>query len=124
MDIITAQISITNESDFSDEELVNGFLGDCKLRRLSLETIQGYRSSLLITAKILHERSLSIRKLDKDSLVVILEYLLGQGYVHNTLLQYFAALSGFSDYLIWEGLSNTNQVIPFRKRYLIINKIK
>ena len=45
-------------------------------------------------------------------------FLVGQGYVYNTLLQYFAALSGFSDYLVWEGIIQTNSVIPFRKRYL------
>jgi integrase/recombinase XerD len=118
VDKMTTQIFITQESFGSDNGLIDGFLGDCKLRRLSTETIEGYRSSLRITAKMLCKQGLSIRKLDRNSLTEILRYLVNQGYVYNTFLQYFAALSGFSNYLIWEGIAQTNQVTPFRKRYL------
>ncbi len=102
----------------SDDELITGYLHDCELRRLSPATIEGYRSNLNIVSSFLRRKGLSIRKLDKDSLRNLLGFLVAQGYVCNTLLQYFAALSGFSDYLVWEGIIQTNSVIPFRKRYL------
>ena len=101
-----------------DNELIKGFLHDCELRRLSPATIEGYRSSLNIVSRFLRRKGLSIRKLDKGSLGILLGFLVEQGYVYNTLLQYFAALSGFSDYLVWEGIIQTNSIVPFRKRYL------
>ncbi|NIO36492.1 hypothetical protein GTO27_02190, partial [Candidatus Bathyarchaeota archaeon] len=61
---------------------------------------------------------LSISRLDKVALTKVLRYLVKRGYVHNTLLQYFAALSGFCDYLIWQGIAEANIVKPFRKRFL------
>lgn len=116
---ITAQISnVALSLTLSDSELIEAFLQDCELRRLSNATIEGYRSSLRITSDFLKHRGLSIGKLDKDSLRRILEFLVQRGYVYNTLVQYFAALSGFCDYLVWEELAQTNSVIPFRKRYL------
>ena len=102
----------------SDAELIEGFLGDCKLRRLTVETIGGYKSSLRIVSEVLRRKGLSISKLDKVSLTKVLQFLVEQGYVYNTLLQYFAALSGFCDYLVWEEKTQTNIVMPFRKRYL------
>lgn len=116
---IKAQISnVALSLALSDFELIEAFLQDCELRRLSNATIEGYRSSLRITSDFLRHGGLSIRKLDKDSLRRILEFLVRRGYVYNTLVQYFAALSGFCDYLVWEELAQTNSVIPFRKRYL------
>lgn len=118
MDEMTEHVTLTQDSIVSDSDLIDGFLSDCQLRRLSSETIEGYRSSLRITSRVLGKQGLSIRHLDKTSLMEILKYLVNQGYVYNTFLQYFAALSGFSDYLIWEEIAQTNQVTPFRKRYL------
>lgn len=101
-----------------DSELIERYLRDCKLRRLSSGTIEGYKSSLQIVSKVLRHRGLSISKLDKDSLREVLQYLVSRGYVYNTLIQYFAALSGFCDYLIWEDVAKVNPVVPFRKRYV------
>jgi integrase/recombinase XerD len=115
---MTEHIILTQDSMVSDSDLIDRFLSDCQLRRLSSETIEGYRSSLRITSRVLANQGFSIRHLDKTSLIEILKHLVNQGYVYNTFLQYFAALSGFSDYLIWEGIAQTNQVTPFRKRYL------
>jgi len=67
---------------------------------------------------MLRREGLSINRLDKVALTKVLRYLVEQGYVHNTLLQYFAALSGFCDYLVWEGIAQANVVTPFRKRFL------
>ncbi len=102
----------------SDVELIDGFVQDCRLRRLTAETIEGYRSSLRIVSEMLRREGLSISRLDKVALTKVLRYLVEQGFVHNTLLQYFAALSGFCGYLVWEGIAQANVVMPFRKRFL------
>jgi integrase/recombinase XerD len=109
---------VESGTSMSENEQIEGFLRDCELRRLSRETIEGYKSNLRISSQILRREGLTINKLDKDSLRRILEYLLEHDYVYNTLLQYFAALSGFCDYLVWEGMAQTNPVMPFRKRYV------
>ena len=111
------RLDLTPLSLVSDADLIEKFARDCKLRRLSPETVEGYTSSLRTSSQLLREEGLSIRNLDKVSLTEVLQYLLGKGYAYNTLLQYFAALSGFCDYLIWEKIAQTNQVTPNRKRY-------
>jgi len=70
----------------SDDELIEGFLRDCELRKLSPETIVGYKSSLRISSQILKRQGLSIKKLDKDSPGKILGFLVEQDFVYNTLL--------------------------------------
>ncbi|MFH0896796.1 MAG: tyrosine-type recombinase/integrase [Candidatus Bathyarchaeota archaeon] len=101
-----------------DIALIEGFLRDCELRRLSPETIVGYRSSLGIVSRLLHEKALFMDSLDRNALTEVLKYLVGEGYVYNTLVQYFSALSGFCDYLVWEGVAQANPIAPFRKRYI------
>lgn len=101
-----------------DQEMVRGFLRDCGLRRLSAETINGYKSSLQIVSNVLRSKGLCISKMDNLSLREVLQFLVEKGYVYNTLVQYFSALSGFCDYLVWEGVAQANPVMPFRKRYI------
>ena len=115
---MTMKLDLAMLSLTSDADLIEQFARDCKLRRLSPETVEGYTSSLRTANQLLRRKGLSIRNLDKVSLTEVLQYLLGKGYAYNTLLQYFAALSGFCDYLIWEKIVQTNHVTPFRKRYL------
>ena len=122
---VTLQVNGSTKSDLaSDLKLIEGFLQDCELRRLSSGTIQGYRSSLVIVSKLLRSRGLSIVRLNREALAEVLTHLVEQGYVYNTLAQYFSALSGFSDYLVWEGLSQSNHVVQFRKRYLKQYKVR
>ena len=111
------QVSV-QVSQLSDDALITGFLQDCALRRLSPNTIEGYKSSLHIVADLFSQRGMSIRTLTRKALRAVLGYLVKRGYVYNTLLQYFAALSGFCDYLVWEELASSNPVVPFRKRYV------
>ena len=101
-------------------EAIQGFLEDCKLRNMSPETIVGYKSRLLITEQILGRNGFSITKLDNESLKIVLEELRRRPSAssYNNLLHYFAALSSFYDYLIWEGIALTNPIGPFRKRYV------
>jgi integrase/recombinase XerD len=48
-----------------------------------------------------------------------LEYLaFERSYSTKTLENYFSALSSFYDFLVYEGVVDTNSVLPFRKRYI------
>ena len=111
-------LEIQPDSALSEEKILLGFAEDCKLRSLSPETISGYKSRLQKTAEVLRQKGLSIIRLDKESLKIVLEYLQKQGFAYKNLLQYFAALSGLSDYLVYEENAQTNPVGPFRKRYV------
>ncbi len=115
---MTAAQGIMESPKVSDDTLIGDFLRDCELRRLSPGTIEGYKSSLQIASKILRRNGLCISKLDNGALKEILRFLIDRCYAYNTFLQYFAALSGFCDYLVWEKIAQTNQVLLFRKRYV------
>ena len=83
------------------------------------ESIRSYRSILKITANYLNHNSLTLLKLDRYSLTELLRHLTEEhGYSPKTLENYFSALSSFCDYLAYEGLTDRNPILPFRKRYL------
>jgi integrase/recombinase XerD len=109
---------ITPDVALSDFAVIQDFLQDCRLRNMQPGTLEGYRSRLLISSQILGRNGLSILKLDKESLRVILEELRKKEFAYNNLLHYYAALSSFCDYLIWEEKIQANIVGPFRKRYV------
>ena len=102
----------------SEQQLIEGFLRDCELRRLSTESIRGYKSVLQIVSKVLRKKGLCISKLNNQCLKEVLQFLAGRKFAYSTLVWYFTALSGFCDYLIWEGMAQANPVSPFRKRYI------
>jgi integrase/recombinase XerD len=102
----------------SEHLLIEGFLRDCELRRLSTESIKGYKSILQIVSNVLRKKGLCISKLDNQSLKEVLQFLARRKFAYKTLVWYFTALSGFCDYLIWEGMAQANPVPPFRKRYI------
>lgn len=106
------------DSTIQDEMVIRDFLQDCALRNMATMTIVGYKSRLVVTSQILNQKGLSICKLDKESLRIILEELRKKDFAYNNLLHYFAALSSFCDYLIWEEIAQTNPIGPFRKRYV------
>ena len=100
-------------------ELIEGFEEDCKLRDLSDRTIRGYGDNIRIFTVFLSVSGKGIG--DVDSLVLrdFLAYLKDEkGLKHKTVKLYFTALSGFYDYLVFEGYAKSNIVLPFRKRYL------
>lgn len=113
-----AQNNITGLDLRSEQQMIQGSLRDCELRRLSAETVVGYKSILQIVSAVLRNKGLCISKLDNRSLKEVLQFVVDQGYAYNTLVWYFTALSGFCDYLVWEGMAQANPVVPFRKRYI------
>ncbi|MFW6117221.1 MAG: tyrosine-type recombinase/integrase [Thermoproteota archaeon] len=108
------------ERDFiSDQQLIQGFVEDCKLRNFTYKTITNYQSNLGIISQFLSKSGLSLVDLDKHVLKKVLTYLRdGRGLALKTIKNYFSALSSFYQYLLWEGMADRNLVLPFRKRYL------
>lgn len=107
------------EQNTSDEKQVDQFILDCKLRKFSDDTIRSYESILRITSEFFAENNFSLLHLDKYALKMLLSHLTHEcHYAAKTLENYFSALSSFCDYLAYEGLTDRNPILPFRKRYL------
>jgi len=103
----------------SPEDLLEGFGDDCRLRGLSERTIRGYRDNIQTFAGFLSASGIEIG--DVDSLVLrdFLSFLKDERDLkHKTVKLYFTALSGFYDFLVFEGHTKSNIVLPFTKRYL------
>jgi len=98
--------------------LIDEFCKDCKLRGMTAETIRRYKSSLLTFAKFLTDKGLSIDEVDNDKLRSFLHYIIERNVKYKTIENYFSAISAFYDYLTFEGLTDANIILLFRKRYL------
>jgi len=101
------------------EDVVRDFCEDCRLRSMSEKTIEGYRSCILIFLNFITRKGVRLSDVDNYMLRDFLGYLkLERNIKHKTTKEYFSALSSFYDYLTFEGIVNTNIVLPFRRRYL------
>jgi len=101
------------------QRLIEDFCKDCKLRGMTEESIRRYKSSLKIFTHFLNQKSLNINGVDVYTLRDFLRYITYERKnKHKTVENYFSALSAFYDYLAFEGIANTNIILPFRKRYL------
>lgn len=119
MDWLNTAASVLENRYASDDKLIDEFILDCRLRKFSEESIRSYKSILRIASKILAHNHLSLLNLDKYALKELLAHLTNdRGYSGKTLENYFSALSSFCDYLAYEGLTDRNPILPFRKRYL------
>lgn len=118
MDQIALQAQI-RDRPLTDEQLIERFVDDCRLRNLSPESVRSYRSNLEILSGHLKEQGFSVLNLDKQLLREVLRYLREErGVSSKTVDNYFSALSSFYHYLDYEGLVQRNPVLPFMKRYL------
>ena len=103
----------------SPARLIEAFCKDCKLRGMTNESIRRYKSSLQIFAHFLLNTGINLNHVNQYVLRDFLHFIKYERKVkHKTVENYFSALSAFYDYLIFEGLTSTNHVLPFRKRYL------
>jgi integrase/recombinase XerD len=95
------------------------FCQDCQLRGRTPETIRGYRSNLRIFDNYLSTNDLTLTDVDNAVLENFLAYLRDERDVtHKTMEQYFTALSTLYDFLVYKRLTETNFILPFRKRFL------
>jgi integrase/recombinase XerD len=103
----------------SYEEIVEGFGEDCRLRGLIDKTTREYQAIIRLFLDLLDDRESSLHEVDLNTLRHFLAYLKDERKLaHKTIKSYFTALSTFYDYLVVEGLAQSNIILPFRKRYL------
>lgn len=101
------------------QSLIEDFCKDCKLRGMTEESMRRYKSSLKIFTQFLKQKRLNVNDVDVYTLRDFLRYIIFERKnKHKTVENYFSALSAFYDYLAFEGIANTNIILPFRKRYL------
>lgn len=101
------------------ENLVNGFCKDCRLRGMTEKTITGYKSCINIFLDFIKSIDSKPSNISNHVLKDFLGCLkLERRIKHKTVKGYFSALSAFYDYLTFEGITSTNIILLFRKRYL------
>ncbi len=96
------------------------FSRNCEARGLTPHTIETYKSNVGHFLETNPEPS----KISLDALKKYLKGLRARDLAGSTLKGYFAALSTFFEYLIFEGKALTNPILPFRKRYLARIKLQ
>jgi site-specific recombinase XerD len=99
--------------------LIEEFCQDCSVHHLTDETIGRYKSPLKIFTAFLAEKQRTVLDIDRHILKDFIAYRREQGIDQKTLENNFTALSGFYEFLSFEGYFNgANPVLPVRKRYL------
>jgi len=103
----------------SDEELLEDFIADCRLRGMTPESTYGYERCIRIFLDFLKHYKVSVLNVGKEELRLFLSYLKNERRVSLKRMEnYFSALSSFYEYLAYEGYVASNPVLPVRKRYL------
>ena len=83
------------------------------------KTIKEYQAQVRVFLELLNELDKDIQEVDHLVLREFLAYLKDERELsHKTVTLYFTALSTFYSYLVFEGVSKSNIVLPFRRRYL------
>ncbi len=100
-------------------DLIEQYREDCEIRGMAPESTRRYLSSLKIFNQYLDDNSLDILNVDRIVFRSFLEYLrkvrnVGQKTVEN----YFTAISGFYEFLEYEGYVDKIPVQSVRKRYV------
>lgn len=98
----------------SESAIYSEFVADCQARGLTAHTIETYRSC----CKDFLRRYPDPTAVGLDELRHYLGDLRTRGLQGSTLKGYFAAISSFYDYMIFENAMSVNPVLSFRRRYL------
>lgn len=101
-----------------DKELIDGFIQDCKTRRMSKHTVESYRSSLNLLLKFISEKNYDFLNVDKKIFTDYIDYLNKQDVSFSTLKNRFSTYNSFYDYLKYEDILHDNIVKDVCKRYL------
>ncbi|KUK43406.1 MAG: Site-specific recombinase XerD [Methanothrix harundinacea] len=100
-------------------ELIEQYREDSEIRGLSPESTRRYISSIRIYVQFLEENGMDLLGADRNTIRKFLEYLRKVRGVHQkTIENYFTGISGFYDFLEYEGHVDKNPVHAVRKRYL------
>jgi integrase/recombinase XerD len=98
------------------DRLIEDFLQDLDLSGKTKMTVLHYGYCLKNFTDHLAGKDLS--DVDKETLRGFIGYLKAQSKTQKTIENYFSVLSSFYEYLTYEGIVDTNPVLPVRKRYL------
>jgi integrase/recombinase XerD len=112
-------MTLSLQQALDPSKLIDGYEEDSRLRGLSSRTITGYRANVQVFMDFLSSSETLLEEVDSLVLRDFLGYLKDERSLHHkTIKRYFSALSGFYDYLVYMGFTQTNIVLPFRRRYL------
>jgi len=100
------------------DQLREAFLQDCRLRGMAEVTVKHYGYCLKSFGAYLAGKGADPLQVDRDILRGFIEFLRQQGKAQKTIENYFAVLSTFYEYLVFEDYVSANPVLPVRKRYL------
>lgn len=95
-------------------DLIKGFTSDCHARGLTKHTVETYKSCCNHFLQRYHDPA----AVGLDELREYLASLRIRDLQGSTLKGYFAAISSLYDYLVFEGLHDSNPIPGFNKRYL------
>ena len=101
------------------DKILSDFISDCNLRGMSKDSIRSYKSTLSIFFEFLREKGVSTDKVDREVLKDFINYLRAdRGIGPKTMENYFASMSSFYKYLMFEEKINYNPILPVRERYV------
>jgi len=95
-------------------ELLEEFLGDCKVRGLELRTVESYKSSVKEFLGYFPEPT----NINKHGLVEYVEHLREKGKRPSSIQRDFSAISSMYEYLQFVERIDLNPVLQIRSRYL------
>ncbi|OPX80451.1 MAG: putative tyrosine recombinase XerC-like protein [Methanosaeta sp. PtaB.Bin039] len=98
-------------------DLLDAYQADCRLRGMSEATIYQYVRSL---ARFIDKYD--PMKVGRSELQEYIADLRESGIKYGTMSNYLKALSGFYEWLVFEGRLKENPVRPVRRRYLMAYK--
>lgn len=113
----------SDDSPRRDDELLEGFVEDAKVRGLQEKTLVTYRSNLEYFVDWLE---CGLREVDQHELRSFLAHLKSErtardgstGLSPSTLNSYFSAINSLYKFLEWENFVEENPVPAFRERYM------
>jgi integrase/recombinase XerD len=103
----------------SQVKVIEAFVQDCTDRGLSPGTRAHYTSCIRKYAAFLAARKRAFADVDREILRDYLRFMREkQGLTPKTMENQFACLSTFHEFMVFEGLSETNHVLAVRRRFL------
>jgi len=105
-------------ANLTDQQIIQQFKEDCKIRDLSNHTIENYTSCLNLYTTYLKQHGYTIFTVDREILRELIADLRKKGIHHKTIENRFSAYSSLYDYAVYEQLITQNIIPGLRKRYL------
>jgi integrase/recombinase XerD len=97
------------------KNLIAEFKTDLKIRHKSNYTVTLYPQYVRAFNRFVGG---NLSGVDEKTLILYLEHLQERKLNQTTIMRYFAGLSSYYEFLIWNGYATRNPVKPVQKRYL------